>query len=255
MLFIVPPFRLRIKTVKRYLVVLLGTSLLSALALAQSTLDDLRKRAEEALGRKQPSNDRIIAGLKEALTVSTRKSVASTGRVDGFLKNAAIKILLPEKLRGVGNGLRLAGMGTQVDALEVGMNRAAEQAAPEARQIFINAITKMTFADARQILSGGDTAATQYFKEKSTDELTAAFAPIVHRSMENVGVIRQYNQLMKNPLAARLATSQDFSIDKYVVGKTMDGLFYVMGQEEQKIRKDPAAQTTALLREIFGRKQ
>jgi Protein of unknown function (DUF4197) len=243
--------------VKKYvLIVCLGAALLSTLTVAQTTLDDLRKRAEEALGKKQqPGNDRVIAGLKEALTVSTRKSVASTGRVDGFLKNAAIKILLPEKLRGVGRGLRTVGMGQQVDALEIGMNRAAEQAAPEARQIFINAITKMTFSDARQILSGGDTAATQYFKSKSTDELTTAFAPIVHRSMENVGVIRQYNQLMANPLAAHVAGGQDFSIDKYVVGKTMDGLFYVMGEEEKKIRKDPAAQTTALLREIFGKKQ
>jgi hypothetical protein len=242
---------------KRYVIILfLIIGLLSMGTRAQSPLDDLRKRAEEALGNKRgPTDDRIAAGLKEALTVSTRKAVASTGRVDGFLKNAAIKILLPEKLRNVGKGMRLMGMGQQVDSLEVGMNRAAEQAAPAARQIFIDAVTKMTIADARQILSGGDTAATQYFKTTSTDQLTAAFAPIVHRAMENVGVIRQYNQLIQNPVAARVAENQDFSIDKYVVGKTMDGLFYVMGEEERKIRKDPAAQTTALLREIFGKKQ
>ncbi|MGC2694669.1 MAG: DUF4197 domain-containing protein [Candidatus Angelobacter sp.] len=229
--------------------------LLSAFAIAQSPLDDLRKRAEEALGKRQPGNDRVAAGLKEALTVGTRSAVASTGRVDGFLKNAAIKILLPEKLRSVGKGMRMVGMGQQVDALEVGMNRAAEQAAPAAKQIFINAVTKMTIADARQILSGGDTAATEYFKTKSTDQLTAAFAPIVHRSMENVGVVRQYNKLMQNPLAGEFAQNQDFDLDKYVVGKTMDGLFYMIGEEEKKIRTDPAAQTTALLREIFGNKQ
>jgi hypothetical protein len=242
---------------KKYLaVMLLGTGLLSAGTLAQSPLDDLRRRAEEALGKKRaPTDDRIAAGLKEALTVSTKKAVASTGRVDGFLKNAAIKILLPEKLRSAGKGMRLVGMGQQVDSLEVGMNRAAEQAAPAARQIFVNAVSKMTIADARRILSGGDTAATEYFKNSSTDQLTEAFAPIVHRAMENVGVIKQYNQLMQNPLAGRLAENQDFSLDKYVVGKTMDGLFYVMGEEERKIRKDPAAQTTALLREIFGNKQ
>jgi hypothetical protein len=230
--------------------------LVSAGTLAQSPLDDLRKRAEEALGNKRgPTDDRIAAGLKEALTVSTRKAVAATGRVDGFLKNAAIKILLPEKLRSVGKGMRVMGMGQQVDSLEVGMNRAAEQAAPAARQIFVDAVTKMTITDARHILSGGDTAATDYFKSTSTEELTAAFSPIVHRAMENVGVIKQYNQLMQNPMAGRLAENQDFSIDKYVVGKTMDGLFYVMGEEERKIRKDPAAQTTALLREVFGKKQ
>jgi hypothetical protein len=241
---------------KRAAILLLIAGLLSAWAWAQSPLDDLRKRAEEALGKKSgPTDDRIAAGLKEALTLSTRKAVASTGRVDGFLKNAAIKILLPEKLRSVGKGMRLMGMGHQVDSLEIGMNRAAEQAAPAARQIFIDAVSKMTIADARQILSGGDTAATEYFKTTSTDQLTAAFSPIVHQAMENVGVVKQYDQLMQNPIAARVAGNQDFSLDKYVVGKTMDGLFYVMGQEERKIRKDPAAQTTALLREIFGKKQ
>jgi hypothetical protein len=222
---------------------------------AQSPLDDLRKRAESAVGKGGPSDDRIASGLKEALTVSTRKAVASTGRVDGFLKNAAIKILLPEKLNSLGKGLRMVGMGQQVDALEVGMNRAAEQAAPSARQIFINAVTKMSISDARLILSGGDTAATDYFKEKSTEQLTIAFSPIVHKSMENVGVVKQYNQLMENPMAGRGAESRDFNLDKYVVGKTMDGLFYVMGEEEKKIRKDPAAQTTALLHEVFGKKQ
>lgn len=233
---------------------LLATVLLSALS-AQSTIDKLRKRAEEAMDKNQPSNDRVIAGLKEALTVGTRNAVASTGRVDGFFKNAAIKILLPEKLRSVGKGLRTVGMGQQVDSLEVGMNRAAEQAAPAARQIFIDAVKQMTISDARQILSGSDTAATEYFKSKSTEQLTVAFAPIVHKSMENVGVVRQYNKLMQNPLAAEFSQSKDFDLDKYVVGKTMDGLFYMIGEEEKKIRHDPAAQTTALLREVFGKKQ
>jgi hypothetical protein len=233
---------------------LLCSAMLYTWMWAQSPLDDLRKRAESAMNKGGPSDDRIASGLKEALTVSTRKAVASTGRVDGFLKNAAIKILLPEKLNSLGKGLRMVGMGQQVDALEIGMNRAAEQAAPSARQIFINAVTKMSIADARHVLSGGDTAATDYFKEKSTEQLTVAFSPIVHKSMENVGVVKQYNQLMANPMAGRVAESRDFNLDKYVVGKTMDGLFYVMGEEEKKIRKDPAAQTTALLREVFGRK-
>jgi hypothetical protein len=199
------------------------------------------------------SDDKITAGLKEALKVSTGNAVALTGHTDGFLKNEAIKILLPEKLRTVGQGMRLVGMGSQVDALEVGMNRAAEQATPKAKQIFINAVTRMSFSDARQILTGGDTAATDYFKRQSSNDLTAAFAPIVHQAMQNVGVVRQYNQLMKNPLAAPLANDKDFNLDQYVVGKTMDGLFYMLGQEEKKIRTDPAAQTTALLKEVFGK--
>ena len=230
---------------------------LTVLCVAQSPWDQLRQKAataaKAASTNRGLSNDKIVAGLKEALTVSTRNAVAATGRTDGFLKNEAIRILLPEKLRNVGSGLRLIGMGSQVDSLELGMNRAAEQAAPAAKQIFIAAVTQMSFADARQILSGGDTAATEYFKRQSSDQLTEAFAPIVHQAMENVGVVRQYNQLMRNPVAARVAARQRFNLDEYVVGKTMDGLFYVMAEEEKKIRKDPMAQTTSLLREVFGK--
>jgi hypothetical protein len=221
---------------------------------AQSQVDDIWKKAQSSLGTRGLSNDKIAAGLKEALTVSTGNAVAATGRPDGFLKNLAIKILLPEKLRAVGKGMRMVGMGAQVDELEVGMNRAAEQATPAAKQIFIKAVTRMTFADARQILSGSDTAATEYFKRQSSDQLTTAFSPIVHQAMEKVGVIQQYNKVMQNSMAASLAGNQNFSLDKYVVGKTLDGLFYMLGEEEKKIRKDPAAQVTSLLKEVFGRK-
>ena len=230
--------------------------LLSSLANAQSTWDKIKDQIEAARkgnNTAELSNDKITAGLREALNVSTGKAVAQTGRPDGFLKNEAIKILLPEKLQRAGKTLRMIGMGSQVDALEIGMNRAAEQAAPKAKQIFLRAVTRMTFSDARQILTGGDTAATEYFKRQSTDELTTAFAPIVHQAMENVGVVRQYNQIMKNPMAGSLANDKSFNLDNYVVGKTLDGLFYVLGQEEKKIRTDPAAQTTALLKEVFGR--
>src|SRR5215471_11373158 len=199
---------------------LILAALLFSVAPAQSTWDKIKE--EIGATRKENSsaglsNDKITAGLKEALKISTGNAVALTGRPDGFLKNEAIKILLPPRLRNVGKGLRMVGMGQQVDALEVGMNRAAEQAAPQARQIFIRAVTRMTFSDARQILTGGNTAATDYFKRQSTDELTAAFAPIVHQAMQNVGVIRQYNQLMKNPMASSLAADKSFNLDNYVV--------------------------------------
>jgi uncharacterized protein DUF4197 len=223
---------------------------------SQSPLDELKRRIEQAAsGNKtnQLSDDKIIAGLKEALRVGTGNAVALTGKPDGFLKNAAIKILLPEKLRTAGKTLRMVGMGSQVDALEVGMNRAAEQATPKAKQIFLNSLTHMTFSDARQILTGGDTAATDYFKRSSSGELTTAFAPIVHTAMQNVGVVRQYNQLMKNPMVTAVANDKSFNLDDYVVGKTMDGLFYMVGEEEKKIRKDPAAQVTPILKEVFGR--
>ncbi len=223
---------------------------------APAQLDDVLKKAEATLGNRDTSglsNDKIVAGLKQALQVSTGKAVALTGKPDGFLKNEAIKILLPPKLETVGKGMRMMGMGSKVDELEVGMNRAAEQAAPKAKQIFLDALQKMTFADARHILSGSDTAATEYFKRTSSGDLTTAFSPIVHRSMENVGVVQQYEQLI-NSAPGGSALAGQFDLDKYVVGKALDGLFYELGQEEKQIRKNPAAQTTALLREVFGRK-
>lgn len=240
---------------KRLLVLSALVSIFVSVASAQSPLDEIKRRIEQARrgsNSNQLTDDKVIAGLKEALKVGTGRAVAETGRPDGFLKNAVIKILLPQKLRSAGKTLRMVGMGAQVDALEVGMNRAAEQATPQAKQIFLRAVTRMTFSDARQILRGGDTAATDYFKNQSSDELTKAFAPIVHQAMENVGVVRQYNKLMQNPLAAPLASDKSFNLDDYVVGKTVDGLFYMLGQEEKKIRTDPAAQTTAILREVFG---
>lgn len=222
---------------------------------AQAQLDQILKKANESLAKRDVSplsESRIASGLKQALQISTGNAVAQTGKPDGFLKNEAIKILLPPRLQTVGRGMRMFGMGAQVDELEVGMNRAAEQATPKAKQIFLDALTRMTFDDARKILSGGDTAATEYFKRQSTNDLATAFTPIVQDSMEKVGVVRQYNRVVQNaPGGAALGSQYDLT--KYVVGKTLDGLFYVLGQEEKKIRKDPAAQTTSLLREVFGR--
>jgi hypothetical protein len=217
-------------------------------------LDQILKKADDALNQRNTSglsNDKIIAGLKEALRISTGKAVVATGKHDGFLKNAAIKILLPPKLKTVGTGMRMLGMGAQVDELEVGMNRAAEQATPYAKQIFLNAVKKMTFDDARRILSGGDTAATAYFQRTSSADLTTAFTPIVQRSMQHVGVVQQYNHVLASAPGGSAVAGQ-FDLNKYVVGKTLDGLFLMLGEEERKIRKNPAAQTTALLKEVFG---
>ena len=223
---------------------------------AAAQLDDILKKADASLEQRDTSSlsdSKIVSGLKQALQVSTSKAVAVTGRSDGFLKNEAIRIALPPRLETVGRGLRMLGMGDKVDALETGMNRAAEQATPQAKQIFLAALRKMTFDDARQILTGKDTAATEYFKRTSSADLTTAFSPIVHTSMEHVGVVQQYDKVIKSAPGGS-AIANEFDLDKYVVGKTLDGLFYELGQEEQKIRKNPAAQTTALLKEVFGRK-
>jgi len=226
----------------------------STLSIAQ--LDQVLKKADDALEHRDTSglsDDKIVAGLKEALEVSTGKAVALTGKHDGFLKNEAIRIFLPSKLAPIGKGMRMLGMGEEVDDLEIGMNRAAEQSTPQAKQIFLAALKKMTFSDARRILTGDDTAATEYFQRTSSTDLTTAFTPIVHHSLDQVGVVKQYDRVIKNAPGGS-AIANEFDLDKYVVGKTLDGLFLMLGEEEKKIRKNPAAQTTALLKEVFGRK-
>ena len=195
---------------------------------------------------------RIGQGLKEALQVGTANAVQLTGRTDGYFRNEAIKILLPERLRSLDRGLRLVGYGPQVDELVLGMNRAAEQAAPAAKQIFWDAIGAMTIDDARRILNGSQTAATDYFKEKTTPQLTTAFRPVVEKSMSQVGVTRQYNELLGQARSIPFLNVEQFDLDAYVVGKGLDGLFHVVGEEERKIRTNPSARVTDLLREVFG---
>jgi hypothetical protein len=238
-----------------FLCLLVGVVLSCRTQTAGVQLGEILKKAGTALGHgnTQLNDEKITAGLKEALQVSTGKAVALTGKPDGFLKNQAIRIVLPPKLQTVGKGMRMLGMGSRVDELEIGMNRAAEQATLQAKQIFLTALKKMSFDDARRILGGNDTAATEYFKRTSSADLTAAFSPIVHRSMDHVGVVQQYQRVL-NSAPGGDALVGDFDLNKYVVGKTLDGLFYMLGQEEKRIRKDPAAQTTALLKEVFGNK-
>jgi hypothetical protein len=203
----------------------------------------------------QISNTKIVSGLREALEISTGNAINLTGRIDGFFKNAAIKILMPKQLEPVGKGLRMIGQGRLVDEFVLSMNRAAEKAAPAARKIFVEAIKEMTFDDARRILTGGDTAATQYFRAKTEDRITAAFGPIVEQSMDEVGATKKYKDLMGKFDTIPFARTQSVDIDQYVVGKALDGLFYMVGEEEKKIRKNPAARITSILRDVFGGKQ
>ncbi|MFN0085842.1 MAG: DUF4197 domain-containing protein [Blastocatellia bacterium] len=201
------------------------------------------------------SENKIIAGLKEALEVGTGNAVNLTGRLDGYFANAAIRILLPKQLDKVGRGLRAVGQGRMVDEFVESMNRAAEKAAPEARGIFLDALKQMTFTDARRILTGGDTAATEYFREKTSDRIGSAFRPIIESSMEEVGATRQYKELIGRFQNIPFARTQSVDIDDYVVGKALDGLFYMVGEEEKKIRKNPVARVSSILQEVFGRRR
>jgi hypothetical protein len=229
------------------LIALLAACTASAAQL-NSILDKLNGGNKSNLG-----TGKIASGLKEALKVGTENTVNATGKKDGFFANQAIKILLPKKFQMMEKGLRLMGKGPEVDDFILSMNRAAEEAAPLALPIFVDAIRDMTFDDARKIYNGGDTAATDYFKAKTSAKLAVAFAPVVKKAMENNGVTRRYSNLMGVASQLPFGNSGPFDIDQYVVSKTLDGLFLVLGQEEKKIRKDPAAQVTPLLKQVFGK--
>lgn len=198
------------------------------------------------------SDLQIGSGLKEALQLGTENAVGATGKVDGFFRNQAIKIVMPKQLKTLETGLRAVGYGAQVDEFILGMNRAAERAAPLAKHIFFEAIGTMTFDDVRKILSGPDTAATQFFKTKTTQALTNAFRPIVNQAMDEVGVARIYNELIGRYQALPFTKSLTFDLNSYVVTKALDGLFRVVGEEERKIRQNPTARVTSLLQEVFG---
>lgn len=231
----------------------IATALVASVVSVQGQIGDALKR----LGGQNSSQNagQTGSGLKQALEIGTKNTVEQTGVKDGFFGNEAIKILLPDKLRPIEKGLRLAGQSALIDEFILSMNRAAEKAAPAAGSIFKDAIVQMTFDDARRILTGGDTAATQYFRAHTSDQLRVAFRPPVKSAMEETGVEQKYKLMMGAvPSLPFSRGPQSFDLDEYVVGKTLDGLFFVLGQEETKIRTNPAAQVTPLLREVFGRK-
>jgi Protein of unknown function (DUF4197) len=243
-----------VKTGVRALVATLSVLLVGPPA-SWAQLPELLKRFPQMPGAGEGLGDaKIGQGLKEALRVGTENAVSLTGSLDGYFMNQAIKILMPERLKSLEQGLRLIGQGDRVDELVLGMNRAAERAAPGARTIFVDAIGEMSIDDAHKILSGPDTAATDYFKGKTTPRLTAAFQPVVERAMGEVGLARQYKDLLAQAQAIPFFKTEDYDLNRYVVGKSLDGLFHVVGDEERKIRTNPTARTTDLLREVFSRR-
>src|SRR5207245_11095207 len=171
----------------------------------------------------------------------------------GYSGTRAIELLAPQRLHTVEKGLRTAGYGPEVDQLVLSMNRAAERAAPEAKKIFWDAIGKMTIDDAQRILNGTPTAATDYFKDKTSASLTLAFRPIVDRAMDEVGTVKQYNELLGQAKAIPFLNTEHYDLDRYVVGQALDGLFRVVGDEERKIRSDPASRVTSLMKEVFAK--
>lgn len=198
------------------------------------------------------SAETIAQGLQEALEVGTRNAVRTTSKNGGYLDSTLLHIPMPDQLKKLTSAMRGVGLGGQVDQFETSMNRAAEQAAAKAAPVFLDAIRKMTFADAKKILSGNKTAATDYFRDKTTVDLTTMYKPIVNQTMEKVGAVGLYNSMMQSYLKIPLVKKPQFNLDEYVTGKALKGLFTVVADEEEKIRNNPAARTSALLRKVFA---
>ena len=202
------------------------------------------------LGR--PKDDKTGLGLKEALSIGIENTVQILGRPDGYFRNELIKILLPPQFKTVERAMRLAGMSGRLDQFVQSMNRAAEAAAPFAKDIFVSAIKQITFDDARRILTGSDTAATQFFQTKTSSKLGELFKPVVQKAMSEVGVTNQYQILTSRLKMIPFVKAESLDLDQYVVDQAMKGLFFTLGEEEKKIRTNPAARVTSLLKEIFG---
>ncbi len=205
-----------------------------------------------ALGVGELSNQEAARGLKEALLQSTSAAVARLGVTDGFLGNKKVKIPLPGPLQKAEGLMRMMGMGKQADELVITMNRAAEAAVPEARTLLVAAVKKMTWQDARDILTGGNDAATQYFKKTSSPALTVKFLPIVKQATDKVGLAQQYNGYAAQGARLGLIDKDQAKVENYVTQKTLDGLFFMMAEEENAIRNNPLGQASSILQKVFG---
>jgi len=198
------------------------------------------------------STTEINAGLKEALTRGADAAVAQLGQKDGFFGNAALKIPLPPSLQKAEKAMRLFGMGKQADELVLSMNRAAEAAVPEAKTLLVGAVKEMTLEDARGILTGGQTSATDFFRSKTEAQLTERFGPIVKANTDKVGLAQQYNQYAGAAAQFNLIDKKQASVEQYVTQQALDRLYTVIGEKEAALRANPMQAGSDLLKKVFG---
>lgn len=200
----------------------------------------------------QLDTDTLIRGLKEALSVGTQRAVEQVSKTDGYLGNPRIKVPLPSVV-GTGAGLvRKYGGSALVDDFELSMNRAAEKAAPKATEYFLETLRQMSFEDAKKIYQGDDDAATRYFQEKTSTQLEDVFKPIIQDTMEQVGVTSYYQALVKQASQYPFVGDMDLNLENHVTAKALQGLFVILAEEEKRIREDPVARSTDLLKQVFG---
>ncbi|WP_394788857.1 DUF4197 domain-containing protein [Rhodoferax sp.] len=191
-------------------------------------------------------------GLAAALEKSALAAVGLLGQTDGFLGNEKVRIPLPGFLDDAAKWLKKLGQGKRVDELVTSMNRAAEAAVPLAKDALVGAVKSMNFTDAKNILSGGDNAMTNFFAEKTRTPLFAKFLPVVTQATERVGAAEKYNQLAGKGVSLGLVKKEDASIQDYITQKTLDGLYTMIGEQEKNIRKDPVGTGSAVLKKVFG---
>ena len=200
-----------------------------------------------------PDDKTSASGIKEALAIGTENAVNNLSQTNGYFGNQAVKILMPSSIQKIADMARMAGYQKQVDEFVLSMNRAAEAAAPLAARYFGDAIRDMTLEDARGIVTGGDTAATDFFRRKTRDTLYAAFKPTVSQKIGEMGTTRAYKEMVGQYESVPFMGKQSLDVDDYVTNKSLDGLFYMVGEEEKKIRTNPAARSTDLLKAVFGK--
>lgn len=192
------------------------------------------------------------SGIKLALSKGAEAAVALLGRPDGFLNNPQVRIPLPGYLDDAAKLMKRFGQGKRITELETSINRAAEAAVPMGKDLLVNAVQTMSVTDAKKILTGGDNSVTAFFAEKTRAPLNTRFLPVVKQATDQVGLAQQYNQFAGKAAGLGLISAQDADLSQYVTGKTLDGLFLMIGEEERKIRKDPVGTGSALLQKVFG---
>ena len=244
----------------------LGTSILLTASLTASTasaqtdifgtakglLKSLGGSSQAAPGGTGLNNETIFAGLKEALSVGTRRIVSQLSATNGYFGDGAVHIPLPKSLQSARKILDTAGFGSLADDLELRMNRAAEAAAPEAGVIFSDAISSMSLEDVKSIYQGPDDSATRWFQQRTSDTLTARFTPVVQDAMAEVGVVKSYEAFIGQYAKIPFVPDAKAELSTHVVGEALEGLFHYLAIEEKAIRNNPAARSTELLKKVFG---
>jgi hypothetical protein len=217
-----------------------------------ATLVTLAHKQAHALSLGDLSNTEASNGLKAALEKGAISAVSLLGKTDGFLGNEKVRIPLPGFLEDASKLLRTFGQGARIDELVTAMNRAAETAVPMAKDLLLGAVKSMNVTDAKKILSGGETSVTAFFAEKTRDPLSVKFLPVVTKATEKVGLADKYNKVAGKAAGFGLVKKEDANIQQYVTGKSLDGLYLMIGEEEKKIRQDPVGTGSAILKKVFG---